>query len=195
MNPAPPPPPRRRPETGSRPPAPHQNCSRCKSSNTKFCYYNNYSVNQPRYFCRDCRRYWTHGGALRNVPVGGGSRRNRRLRTASASSAVSAAATAARLVPPTAGILPPPIGNGAGSFFNLAAGMNFSGGGGGQYDSASNMMLPPYPGLNVNPSWSQSFLMRGASSEDGENQIVPNLFDPNEWLDNNNNEAGFDPSI
>jgi hypothetical protein len=50
-------------------------CPRCRSTNTKFCYYNNYSTSQPRHFCRACRRYWTHGGTLRDVPVGGASRR------------------------------------------------------------------------------------------------------------------------
>ncbi|KAJ3682805.1 hypothetical protein LUZ60_013032 [Juncus effusus] len=55
------------------------NCPRCDSTNTKFCYYNNYSLSQPRYFCKACRRYWTKGGSLRNVPVGGGSRKNKRL--------------------------------------------------------------------------------------------------------------------
>ncbi|KAL0299706.1 UNVERIFIED_CONTAM: Dof zinc finger protein 1 [Sesamum radiatum] len=54
------------------------NCPRCSSTNTKFCYYNNYSLSQPRYFCKTCRRYWTEGGSLRNVPVGGGSRKNKR---------------------------------------------------------------------------------------------------------------------
>jgi hypothetical protein len=53
-------------------------CPRCESMNTKFCYYNNYSVNQPRHFCRQCQRYWTVGGTLRNVPVGGGSRKKHR---------------------------------------------------------------------------------------------------------------------
>uniref|UniRef100_A0A6V7QSX1 Dof zinc finger protein n=1 Tax=Ananas comosus var. bracteatus TaxID=296719 RepID=A0A6V7QSX1_ANACO len=53
-------------------------CPRCDSANTKFCYYNNYSLTQPRHFCKTCRRYWTRGGALRNVPVGGGCRRNKR---------------------------------------------------------------------------------------------------------------------
>ncbi|XP_062201810.1 dof zinc finger protein DOF5.1-like [Phragmites australis] len=51
-------------------------CPRCDSSNTKFCYFNNYSLSQPRHFCKACRRYWTRGGALRSVPVGGGCRRN-----------------------------------------------------------------------------------------------------------------------
>ncbi|KAK4776182.1 hypothetical protein SAY87_024143 [Trapa incisa] len=51
-------------------------CPRCESTNTKFCYFNNYSLSQPRHFCKTCRRYWTRGGALRNVPVGGGCRRN-----------------------------------------------------------------------------------------------------------------------
>jgi hypothetical protein len=27
-------------------------CPRCESENTKFCYYNNYNIKQPRYFCR-----------------------------------------------------------------------------------------------------------------------------------------------
>ncbi|KAL2938232.1 Dof zinc finger protein DOF5.3, partial [Bienertia sinuspersici] len=53
-------------------------CPRCDSANTKFCYYNNYSLTQPRYFCKSCRRYWTKGGTLRNVPVGGGCRKNKR---------------------------------------------------------------------------------------------------------------------
>ncbi|CAA7017755.1 unnamed protein product [Microthlaspi erraticum] len=60
-----------------------QNCPRCESPNTKFCYYNNYSLSQPRYFCKSCRRYWTKGGTLRNVPVGGGCRRNKRSSSSS----------------------------------------------------------------------------------------------------------------
>jgi hypothetical protein len=50
-------------------------CPRCESRDTKFCYYNNYDTSQPRHFCRSCRRYWTKGGSLRNVPVGGGTRK------------------------------------------------------------------------------------------------------------------------
>ncbi|URD92454.1 Zinc finger protein [Musa troglodytarum] len=53
-------------------------CPRCESTNTKFCYYNNYNLSQPRHFCRSCRRYWTKGGVLRNVPVGGGCRKSKR---------------------------------------------------------------------------------------------------------------------
>ncbi|MBA0704958.1 hypothetical protein Golax_017179, partial [Gossypium laxum] len=53
-------------------------CPRCESTNTKFCYFNNYSLTQPRHLCKTCKRYWTRGGALRNVPVGGGCRRNKR---------------------------------------------------------------------------------------------------------------------
>jgi hypothetical protein len=52
-------------------------CPRCHSEETKFCYYNNYNVKQPRYFCRGCQRYWTAGGMLRNVPVGAGRRKNK----------------------------------------------------------------------------------------------------------------------
>ncbi|XP_074295407.1 uncharacterized protein LOC141623224 [Silene latifolia] len=52
-------------------------CPRCDSTNTKFCYYNNYNLTQPRHFCKTCRRYWTKGGTLRNVPIGGGCRKNK----------------------------------------------------------------------------------------------------------------------
>ncbi|AQK45458.1 Dof zinc finger protein DOF2.5 [Zea mays] len=71
------------------------NCPRCNSTNTKFCYYNNYSLQQPRYFCKTCRRYWTEGGSLRSVPVGGGSRKNKRSSSSSSSSSSSAAAASA----------------------------------------------------------------------------------------------------
>ncbi|KAM3355418.1 hypothetical protein ACQJBY_025911 [Aegilops geniculata] len=76
-------------------PVPGLNCPRCDSTNTKFCYFNNYSFTQPRHFCRACRRYWTRGGALRNVPIGGGYRRHakRRDKTKTASAAFEAAAT------------------------------------------------------------------------------------------------------
>ncbi|KAL5714446.1 hypothetical protein ACHQM5_016409 [Ranunculus cassubicifolius] len=50
-------------------------CPRCDSRETKFCYYNNYNLSQPRHYCKSCRRYWTVGGALRNVPVGGAPRK------------------------------------------------------------------------------------------------------------------------
>ncbi|CAM8890890.1 unnamed protein product [Rhodiola kirilowii] len=72
------------------------NCPRCNSVNTKFCYYNNYSLSQPRYFCKTCRRYWTAGGSLRNVPVGGGSRKNRRSSSAATSSSSVLTAAAAQ---------------------------------------------------------------------------------------------------
>ncbi|XP_050369811.1 dof zinc finger protein DOF3.6-like isoform X2 [Argentina anserina] len=71
-------------------------CPRCESTNTKFCYFNNYSLSQPRHFCKACRRYWTRGGALRNVPVGGGCRRNKKSKTSSSGrskSPVSASST------------------------------------------------------------------------------------------------------
>lgn len=27
-------------------------CPRCSSDNTKFCYYNNYNIKQPRFYCK-----------------------------------------------------------------------------------------------------------------------------------------------
>ncbi|XP_047093832.1 dof zinc finger protein DOF1.6-like [Lolium rigidum] len=90
---------------------PPRQCPRCRSANTKFCYYNNYSRKQPRYFCRACRRHWTEGGTLRDVPVGGG-RKNRRngggnnkggakapSATATGTASSAAAAAAAGFVP------------------------------------------------------------------------------------------------
>ncbi|KAL1566795.1 dof zinc finger protein DOF5.7-like [Salvia divinorum] len=64
-----------------RPLEPALRCPRCDSPNTKFCYYNNYSLTQPRHFCKTCRRYWTKGGALRSVPIGGSCRKNKKMRT------------------------------------------------------------------------------------------------------------------
>ncbi|KAL7265718.1 hypothetical protein ACSBR1_003494 [Camellia fascicularis] len=60
-------------------------CPRYESTNTKFCYFNNYSLTQPRHFCKTCRRYWTRGGALRSVPVGCGCRRNKRSKGSNSS--------------------------------------------------------------------------------------------------------------
>ncbi|CAN6715802.1 unnamed protein product [Malus baccata var. baccata] len=71
-------------------------CPRCESTNTKFCYFNNYSLTQPRHFCKTCRRYWTRGGALRNVPVGGGCRRNKRSKGTSSSASKSPASSSDR---------------------------------------------------------------------------------------------------
>ncbi|KAF3513204.1 hypothetical protein F2Q69_00009229 [Brassica cretica] len=55
--------------SGEKPPP--RICPRCNSDNTRFCYYNNYCVSQPRYTCKNCRRLWTHGGTLRNISAGG----------------------------------------------------------------------------------------------------------------------------
>ncbi|KAI3518995.1 hypothetical protein L1887_07954 [Cichorium endivia] len=66
-----------------RPPEQILKCPRCDSHNTKFCYYNNYNLSQPRHFCKACRRYWTKGGALRNVPIGGSCRKNKKTKSCS----------------------------------------------------------------------------------------------------------------
>lgn len=64
------------------------NCPRCDSTNTKFCYYNNYNKSQPRHFCRACKRHWTKGGTLRNVPVGG-VRKNKRVKISTSPTSIS----------------------------------------------------------------------------------------------------------
>ncbi|CAO2169487.1 unnamed protein product [Urochloa humidicola] len=69
-------------------------CPRCESTETKFCYYNNYNTSQPRHFCKTCRRYWTKGGTLRNVPVGGGTRKKPSSSPPSSYAAAAAAVNA-----------------------------------------------------------------------------------------------------
>ncbi|PIA64431.1 hypothetical protein AQUCO_00100128v1 [Aquilegia coerulea] len=84
----------------------HLKCPRCDSSNTKFCYYNNYNLSQPRHYCKNCRRYWTKGGALRNIPIGGGTRKaakrsssNPKRPSSSSSSSSSTTSSAQKVVP------------------------------------------------------------------------------------------------
>jgi len=90
-------------------------CPRCDSANTKFCYYNNYNKSQPRHFCRTCKRHWTKGGTLRNVPVGGG-RKNKRIKKATAAASASTAATTSNTLEAIQGqhqrqTLPVPLGD------------------------------------------------------------------------------------
>lgn len=41
-----------RPKAPPRPTGQLPCCPRCNSNDTKFCYYNNHNVKQPRYYCR-----------------------------------------------------------------------------------------------------------------------------------------------
>ncbi|CAL4938749.1 unnamed protein product [Urochloa decumbens] len=112
-------------------PEPALKCPRCDSTNTKFCYYNNYSLSQPRHFCKACRRYWTRGGTLRNVPVGGGCRRNKRSSSKSSVASSSKAAapsssarqqvagTPSSTAPGSGGAIIPPAGLGSFSHHHL----------------------------------------------------------------------------
>ncbi|KAL2492977.1 Cyclic dof factor 3 [Abeliophyllum distichum] len=72
-------------------------CPRCNSMDTKFCYYNNYNVNQPRHFCKSCQRYWTDGGTMRNVPIGAGRRKNKNSSSHCHHITISEALQAARI--------------------------------------------------------------------------------------------------
>ncbi|WCJ35928.1 cycling DOF factor 3 [Euphorbia peplus] len=72
-------------------------CPRCNSMDTKFCYYNNYNINQPRHFCKACQRYWTAGGTMRNVPVGAGRRKNKNSASHYRHITISEALQAARI--------------------------------------------------------------------------------------------------
>ncbi|CAA3002507.1 dof zinc finger protein DOF3.1-like [Olea europaea var. sylvestris] len=135
-------------------------CPRCESTNTKFCYYNNYNLTQPRHFCKNCRRYWTKGGALRNIPVGGGSRKNTKRTSSSAASSrnnhlkrawpSSTASTAAVSAPSasrsTAAVitesLPLKAENYGGQFENLTDFSSILGSSGGQFTDLLNGLTP-----------------------------------------------------
>ncbi|PIN14534.1 hypothetical protein CDL12_12830 [Handroanthus impetiginosus] len=58
-------------------------CPRCNSLDTKFRYFNNHSLAQPRYYCKTCKRQWTVGGNLRNIPFGGKSRNGKHTKATS----------------------------------------------------------------------------------------------------------------
>ncbi|XP_057988357.1 dof zinc finger protein DOF5.4 isoform X2 [Hevea brasiliensis] len=83
-------------------------CPRCDSLNTKFCYYNNYNLSQPRHFCKSCRRYWTKGGVLRNVPVGGGCRKTKRSKPKQTTSTADTTTTSTNTATTTASTTPIP---------------------------------------------------------------------------------------
>ncbi|KAL0350783.1 UNVERIFIED_CONTAM: Dof zinc finger protein DOF3.5 [Sesamum radiatum] len=58
-------------------------CPRCASLDTKFRYFNNHSLAQPRHYCRTCKRQWTVGGNLRNIPFGGKTRNGKQTKASS----------------------------------------------------------------------------------------------------------------
>lgn len=47
---------------------PNKQCPRCHSMEPKFGYFNNQNLSQERYLCKNCKRFRTHGGKLRNIP-------------------------------------------------------------------------------------------------------------------------------
>lgn len=58
-------------------------CPRCDSPDTRFRYFNNNSLTQPRHYCRTCKRQWTIGGRLRLIPIGGNNRNGTRTKASS----------------------------------------------------------------------------------------------------------------
>ncbi|XP_020970248.1 dof zinc finger protein DOF3.4-like [Arachis ipaensis] len=85
----------------------HLPCPPCDSTNTKFYYYNNYNFSQPRHFCKSCRRYWTDGGTLRDIPVGGESRKNaKRSRTVPSASTATTSSSAGAAVTSVSSVTP-----------------------------------------------------------------------------------------
>eukprot|EP00890_Picochlorum_soloecismus_P005003 jgi/Picsp_1/5503/NSC_02862-R1_dof-like transcription factor len=91
-------------------------CPRCDSTKTKFCYYNNYNLKQPRYLCKSCQRYWTLGGLIRQVPPGAGRRKHKSSRRAGSSKHSGIALKKSELK----------TGNELASVNNCASALNFS---------------------------------------------------------------------
>ncbi|XWS60528.1 hypothetical protein CRYUN_Cryun07bG0043600 [Craigia yunnanensis] len=96
-------------------------CPRCNSMDTKFCYYNNYNISQPRHFCKACQRYWTAGGTMRNVPVGAGRRKNKNSASHYRHIFISEALQAARIDAPNGAHYPALKRNGRVLSFGLDA--------------------------------------------------------------------------
>ncbi|KAF8006781.1 hypothetical protein BT93_K0943 [Corymbia citriodora subsp. variegata] len=134
--------------SSGKPPEQILKCPRCDSSNTKFCYYNNYSLTQPRHFCKTCRRYWTKGGALRNVPIGGGCRKNKKLKPSSASSRFFPGGAADPKEYYSGAAAPPhPELGGFKLFHGLSPAVDFQLGGLSNFSKAVQNHNPPAPGI------------------------------------------------
>ncbi|QCD84375.1 dof zinc finger protein DOF4.4-like [Vigna unguiculata] len=158
------------------PPKPQQKCPRCNSTNTKFCYFNNYSLSQPRHFCKTCKRYWTQGGTFRNIPVGGASRKAKRGKTDSSSLSNSLTLPHSNFMNPSASLT---MAHSTSPYYQLAAAAAASAGGGylpsmatlhslttsqpfNQYlnvagSSSSSSILPLLSGFNAAASFSPRF--------------------------------------
>ncbi|KAJ1438928.1 Zinc finger, Dof-type [Sesbania bispinosa] len=96
--------------------------TRIQASWTLNSVTNNYNINQPRYFCKACQRYWTAGGTMRNVPVGAGRRKNKNSTSHYRHITISEALQAARIdAPPNGTHLPTLKTNGRVLSFGLDA--------------------------------------------------------------------------
>ncbi|MBA0579596.1 hypothetical protein Gorai_021847 [Gossypium raimondii] len=159
-------------------------CPRCESTNTKFCYFNNYSLTQPRHLCKTCKRYWTRGGALRNVPVGGGCRRNKRSKGSVPKSPVPPLRFMAPLHHHTEfggrtdiglnnGSVPASV-RGTNDNLSYQKGSGLSGGGaaGASYQFESQGVEPSGCGVRPRISSSMATLMASLKMEDNDQQKV-----------------------
>lgn len=170
----------------------HLKCPRCDSSNTKFCYYNNYNLSQPRHFCKNCRRYWTKGGTLRNIPIGGGTRKNKRSSisnkrganfSSSSSNPMAVAPTPAEPKPEASGIFG--YGNdqmegGGGSFSSLLGSSP-----GGQF---AKLLMD---GLNPNlvTGSNEDGLIRNPTAEEFESNFLSVNHQTNNQIENGGGES------
>ncbi|XP_058186820.1 dof zinc finger protein DOF5.7-like [Rhododendron vialii] len=135
--------------TPLRPPEQALKCPRCDSPNTKFCYYNNYSLTQPRHFCKTCRRYWTKGGALRNVPIGGGCRKSKKSKPSSSNFSGDSKDS----------------GGGLKFFHGLSPAMDFQlGGGGGLSFPSSGYSYNQFPLASSTPCFATDTLGNSSST-------------------------------
>lgn len=172
-------------EKKARPQEQQLNCPRCNSTNTKFCYYNNYSLTQPRYFCKTCRRYWTEGGSLRNVPVGGGSRKNKKVTTTASSQVVPDLNPPLPTLSSSQNVKHMQQGGGGVHDLNLAFPIPAM----SPYNSAPNNSAPPTSlSAMLNPYVPYSLMPGGTSNS---NALYSHGFDPMQLQEVKPNLVGF----
>ncbi|KAG9439275.1 hypothetical protein H6P81_019440 [Aristolochia fimbriata] len=137
-----------------------EKCPRCNSMDTKFCYFNNYSLSQPRHYCKACRRYWTKGGTLRNVPVGGGCRKGKRSKLIKTPSS-----------PPSTPPPPPPSAGGNGDFLSTLASFGLPN---------EDFNLPHQQQQQQPPQHETNYqsLLFDVDGKDGEHQVQYNVLQP-----------------
>ncbi|KAF7809794.1 dof zinc finger protein DOF1.1-like [Senna tora] len=139
------------------------------------------TMRMPRHFCKTCRRYWTKGGALRNVPIGGGCRKNK---------SVSGSGI---------GIISSSVAKSSAKIKTVSSSSSPSPGGGGGASHGQNPNPSPSPSHSLclsNPMMSNNNNAMGVSvKEEGCLMVSSHMVGTTEPMGcSNNGSPGFDPT-